>query len=225
VKEVIPGKPAFRWSGPSAELLVPGLEGPPAAFLTGERTGPATRLTVKDLASGQTLVERVVEPGPFELAILPAQTQGPLPDVSRYAISCDTPLPLPPFPGGLRPEQGCFVFREATLSLPRALWERQGRRRIADLGGLEDRRAAPAGFHAREEAGTTGTSLRWTTGEASVLFVPETASFPRCSRSGPVPVRRGRDREGVDRRTRRRYARVSARRVRRGAPRDSGRRR
>ncbi|MBL8111325.1 MAG: hypothetical protein JNK60_00450 [Acidobacteria bacterium] len=179
VKEVIPGKPAFRWSGPSAELLVPGLEGPPAAFLAGERTGPATRLLVKDLVRGQTLVERVVEPGAFELAILPAQTQGPLPDVSRYAISCDTPLPLPPFPGGLRPERGCFVFREATLSLPAgALWERQGRRRVADLGGREDRRVSPAGFHAREEAGTSGTSLRWTSGDAAVTFVPETGFVP-----------------------------------------------
>jgi hypothetical protein len=182
IKESAPGVPSFRWAGPSARLIVPGLDGPPAAFLTGERPahgGPAT-LTVTDPVSGRVVTTRVVAPGPFDLAIVDLPVYGPLERPRQYVLSCDRPVPLPPMEGGLRPKEGCFVFRESTFSAPREkLWEKLGEEYRVDVGTRDDFRAALEGFYGRETVPGTGVDFRWTDGRASLVWVPRPGFQPR----------------------------------------------
>lgn len=175
VKERVPGRPSFRWSGRTARLLVPGDFGPPVALLSGERPAgsPPTRLVVADAASGRVVVTRVVAPGPFELAIVDGPLVGPLRAPREFAISCDAPVALPRLAGATRPREGCFVFRDATESVaPEAIWERYGPEVFLDVGGAEDRRAGPEGFFERERIERDGLDMRWTSDRASVVWMP-----------------------------------------------------
>lgn len=197
VRERAPGKPSFRWAGPNARLIVPGLQGPPVALLRGEREaveGPA-RLTVTDVESGTVLVSRLVSPGPFELAIVPAPVYGPLPRPREVVLTCDRPQRLEPLSGGVRPKLGCFAFREATFSAPPdAVWERLGDERLLDLGSARDAWAALEGFHERERDERSGRTWRWTSARASFLWIPEAGLAPgeialRAKAPGAAPVR------------------------------------
>jgi hypothetical protein len=175
VKERRPGAPAFRWAGPAARLLVPGLEGPPVAVLAGERDTDAgeTTLTVTDEATREVVLSRKVSPGPFDLAIVPRTLYGPLPGPTWYVLSCDRPAELPPLPGAMRPRLGCFRIRETTFSLPpERIWETNPPGFLLDVGSAADTRADLAGFHARERIEKEGFDFRWTAGEASVAFSP-----------------------------------------------------
>lgn len=182
VREKLPGSPAFRWAGPSARLVVPGLEGPPVALLRGERTatGGPTTLTATDAETGQVLLFRRVEPGPFELAIVPVPVFGPLPRPREVVLSCDRPEALEPLPGALRPRSGCFTFREATFSAPpERVWERLGEERLLDVGDPRDAWASLEGFHEREKDPKSGLTHRWTSGRSSFVWVPEAGLAPR----------------------------------------------
>jgi hypothetical protein len=181
VRESPPGRPSFRWAGPAAHLYVPADQGPLCAVLSGERPGEtgSTTLRVTEAASGRLVLTRLVVPGPFDLAIVPRAVYGPMPGPAEYVISCDRPKDLPLLEGATRPAQGCFTFREATSSFaPEALWTRQGARLVADLGAPGDGRFDPEGFFGRERIGDAGLDLRWTTGEASVVFSPVPGFFP-----------------------------------------------
>jgi hypothetical protein len=182
VKEQEPGKPAFHWAGPVARLVVPGIEGPPVAVLSGERDadGGPTTLSIVDAATGEIVLTRTVEPGPFEIAIVPRTIYGPLPGPACWILSCDRPKALPRLPAAVRPTLGCFRFRDATFSLPpEAIWARRGNRFELDVGAAMDRNADLVGFHARERAGPGGVEMRWTAGEASVAFSPVPGFVPR----------------------------------------------
>jgi len=111
------GRPAFRWAGPSARLVVPGLVGPPAVSLAGERDADAgpTTLRAMDGASGDVLLSRSVGPGPFEVVIVPRPVFGPLARPAVFVLSCDRPRPLPPVEGVRRPGLGCFRIVGATF--------------------------------------------------------------------------------------------------------------
>jgi hypothetical protein len=180
-KESIPGRPSFRWAGPSARLLVPQDQGPLAATLSGERpgyAGPAT-LTVSEAGSGRILVTRLLEPGPFELTVLDRPVFGPMPGPGAYVISCDRVVDLPAAEGAARPAKGCFTFLEATFSRPpERLWMRQGGRFVADLGAPDDGRYDPDGFWPRETAAGTGIDLRWTKAAASLAWAPQPGFAP-----------------------------------------------
>jgi hypothetical protein len=175
VKEQPPGEPSFRWAGPAARLLVPGLEGPPVALLTGERDADAgeTTLTVTDEATREVVGTRKIRPGPFDLAIVPRTVYGPLSGPSWYVLSCDRPASLPPLAGATRPRLGCFRIREATFSFPpERIWEPNARGFLLDVGSSADSRADLAGFHARERVKGEGIDFRWSSGEASAAFSP-----------------------------------------------------
>ena len=197
VKESAPGVPSFRWAGKSARLIVPGLDGPPVAYLVGERPGDGgpTRLVVTDAETGREVLSRTVDPGPFELAIADRPVYGPLERPRHFLLSCDRPVPLPPMEGGMRPKEGCFVFREATRSFPRErMWERLGGEYRLDVGAKDDFRAGLEGFYGRETAADVGADFRWTSGRASLLWAPRPGFAPRqlavraMTTGGPVAV-------------------------------------
>lgn len=181
-RESVPGQPSVRWAGPGARLIVAGLEGPPAALLRGvrqEHEGPTT-LTARDVETGRLLLERRIEPGEFEVVILPVPVYGPLPRPREVVISCDRPEAVPEIPGFPRPARGCFLFREATFSLPPGeLWERLGEERLLDLGRPRDAWADLEGFHDREVHERSGASWRWTSGRAAFTWVPVPGLEPR----------------------------------------------
>jgi len=175
VRESAPGLPSFRWAGPAAHLYVPADQGPLCAVLSGDRPAEAgeTILRVTEAGSGRLILTRQVAPGPFGLAIVPRAVVGPMPGPAEYVLACDRPKDLPPLEGAKRPAKGCFTFREATFSYaPEALWARQATRLVADLGAPADGRFDPEGFFGREKTGDTGLDLRWTTGDASIVFSP-----------------------------------------------------
>ena len=175
MKESPPGRPSFRWSGPTARLIVPGLEGPPAALLSGERPGDAgtTVLTIRDAVSGRLVETRTVPPGRFDLSIVDAPVYGPLDRPREYLLSCDRPVPLPETVGATRPREGCFVFRDAASSAPPTrLWERFGKEIRVDVGSSADGRADLDGFHDRESEPGGGADFRWTAGRATLVWVP-----------------------------------------------------
>lgn len=183
VREYRGERGSVRWAGPSAHLVVPGLVGPPVAFLEGERPedGGATTLTVREARTGRFVMSQKVEPGAFELMLADAPVFGPLERSEEYVLSCDRPVPLPPFPGGLRPAQGCFLFRDATRSfLPDQLWERLGwwEYRV-DVGTSRDDLVGLKGFFDRETDPATSADYRWATGDASVLWMPIPSLTPR----------------------------------------------
>ena len=197
IRERAPGRPSFRWAGATARLVVPGLQGPPVALLRGERqeaAGPTT-LTVTDAETGRILVSRRLEPGPFELAIVPVPVYGPLPRPREVVLSCDRPQPLEPISGGLRPKNACVTLREATSSAPpESVWERLGEERILDVGRPRDAWASLDGFHDRQVDGRSGLSTRWTSGRSSFVWVPEPGFAPReiafrAKAPGSEPVR------------------------------------
>ena len=197
IRERAPGTPSFRWAGPTARLIVPGLQGPPVALLRGERQASAgpTTLTVTDAETGRLLVSRRLEPGPFELAVVAVPVYGPLPRPREVVLSCDRPQALEPLPGALRPKLGCVTVREATFSAPpESVWERLGDERILDLGQPHDAWAALDGFHARETDVPTGRTTRWTSGRSSFVWIPEPGLAPReiafrAKAPGREPVR------------------------------------
>ena len=176
------GRPVFHWAGPSARLVVPGIDGPPVALIAGERDADAgpTTLRVADAASGEVILERALAPGPFELAIVPRTIFGPLPQPAVFVLSCDRPKPLPAAGGAGRSALGCFRVLDATSSVaPEAIWMRRAGRFEVDIGSPADRSADPAGFHARERTEPAGVEMRWTSGEASVVFSPVRGFVPR----------------------------------------------
>lgn len=193
------GRPPFHWAGPSARLVVPGLEGPPVALLAGERDGDAgpTTIRVADAASGELVLERTLDPGHFEVAIVPRTIFGPLPQPVVWVLSCDRPKPLPALDGAERPGLGCFRVLDATFSVePEAMWTRRAGRFDLDVGSPADRNGDPAGFHARERTEPAGVEMRWSSGEASVAFSPVPGFEPRqlvlrarAPALGAVPVR------------------------------------
>jgi hypothetical protein len=175
VKESVPGRPSFRWAGPSARLIVAADQGPLAATLSGERPGYGgpTTLTVTQASSGRVLSSRTIEPGPFDLTILDRPVFGPMPGPAEYVIACDRCVDLPVVDGASRPAKGCFTFLEATISRPpEHVWMRQGARLVADLGAPDDGRYDPDGFWPRERSAGTGLDLRWTKERASVVWAP-----------------------------------------------------
>lgn len=181
VKESVLGVPSFRWAGPAAHLYVPGDQGPLCAVLSGDRPGDAgeTTLRVTEVGSKRLIVERWIEPGPFDLAIVPRAVFGPMPGPSEYILSCDRPKDLPPLEGATRPAKGCFTIREATYCWPpEALWPRQGPRLAADIGAPDDGRFDPVGFFGREKIADTGLDFRWTAGAASIVFSPVPGFVP-----------------------------------------------
>ncbi len=179
LKEKEPGRPSFRWAGPKAHLIVPGLDGPPVAILSGVREGSPTELTVTDDQTGARVVTRKIDPGLFDLVVAVAPVYGPLPRPRSYTIGCDHPTRLPPFAGGSRPSEGCFVFREATFSIPpEKLWQPRPSERFLDLGARWDDQGDPQGFWDRETIAALGVDMRWTSGRASVLYVPVPGFFP-----------------------------------------------
>ncbi|MGE5344973.1 MAG: hypothetical protein ACM3JH_03370 [Acidithiobacillales bacterium] len=199
VTEEEAGAPPFHWAGPRARLVVPGLEGPPVALLSGVRDSEAgaTTLRVSDAETGDVVLTRKVEPGPFELAIIPKTIFGPLPRPVTWILSCDRPEPLPRLEGAERPRLGCFRVLDATFSLPpEAIWALSEGRYVLDVGPASDRSADPDGFHARERLSPSGLEMRWTAGDASVAFSPVEGFVPRrlvvrarAPAAEPVPVR------------------------------------
>jgi hypothetical protein len=180
-KESVPGRPAFRWAGPSARILVAQDQGPLAATLTGERPGDAgpTTLTVAEAGSGRILVSRAVEPGGFDVTILDRPVLGPMPGPGEYVVSCDRTVDLPPVAGTTRPAKGCFTFLEATFSRPpERLWMRQGARFVADIGAPDDGRYDPDGFWPREKIAGTALDQRWTKAAASLAWAPQPGFVP-----------------------------------------------
>jgi len=195
MRERLPGQPSFRWAGRDARLTVPGLVGPPAALLSGTRAGTPTTLTVKEGRTGRVVSTRRVLPGAFQLALVGGLVHGPLPAPQEWILSCDDPQTLPIFfPGGVRPQEGCFTFLEGARELPpEELWERSAGRYLVDVGNERDGRADLAGFHAREEIRALSMDFRWTTGEASLVWVPLPGVAPhrlalRARTPGAEPV-------------------------------------
>ncbi|HYN42190.1 MAG TPA: hypothetical protein VE129_10465, partial [Thermoanaerobaculia bacterium] len=195
-REREPGQPSVRWAGPEARLIIPGLQGPPVALLRGLRQhqeGPTT-LTVRDVETGRVLLTRHLEPGNFELAIVPQPVYGPLPRPREVVISCDRPQALLELQGARRPSSGCALFREATSSAPpESLWERLGEERILDVGSLRDAWGGLDGFHERETTPGSGLKVRWTSGRSSFAWVPQPGLAPReiafrAKAPGDVPV-------------------------------------
>jgi hypothetical protein len=126
------------------------------------------------------VLTRRIEPGPFEVAIVPRILIGPLPQPAVYIVSCDRPVPLPKLEGAMRPEYGCVRILDATFSVPpEEIWARRGERFELDVGAPSDRRAGLSGFHARERNETTGLEMRWTSGEATLVFSPVAGFVPR----------------------------------------------
>ncbi|MFN7987743.1 MAG: hypothetical protein U0529_09740 [Thermoanaerobaculia bacterium] len=197
IRERAPGRPSFRWAGATARLIVPGLQGPPVALLRGERQAEAgaTTLTVTDAETGRVLVSRKIEPGPFELAIVPVPVYGPLPRPREVVLSCDRPQPLEPLPGVLRPKLACVTVREATFSAPpESVWERLGEERVLDFGRPRDAWASLEGFHDRQVDGPSGLTTRWTSSRSSFVWLPEPGFAPReiafrAKAPGREPVR------------------------------------
>ena len=180
-RESVPGQPSVRWSGPEARLIVPGLQGPPVALLRGIRHDleGATTLTVRDAETGRTVLERRIEPGEVEIALLPHPVYGPLPRPRELVLSCDRPEAVPSAPFLARPSRGCLLFREATFSLPpEEVWERLGEERLLDLGRPRDAWADLEGFHEREVHEKSGASWRWTSGRAAFTWVPVPGLVP-----------------------------------------------
>lgn len=179
VRERVAGQPTFRWAGPGAHLFVPGLNGPRIGLLVGERDGGPTTLTVADAVTGATVLTRTLPVGPFELAIAAPEVYGPLPRPAEYVLTCDRPRALPPLgSAGARRPSGCFTLREWTTSIePGEVWERQGVRYVVDVGSRRDRAADPRGFYPPESVAVA--DLRWTTGDASVLWMPRPGFVPR----------------------------------------------
>ena len=182
LRERGPGEPSVRWAGPEARLIIPGLQGPPVALLRGQRQhleGPTT-LTVRDVETGRVLLTRRLDPGAFELAIIPVPVFGPLLRPREVVLSCDRPQPLPALSGVTRPSEGCFLIRESTYSVPpETLWERLGEERILDLGRPRDAWGALDGFHERETDAKSGLTMRWTSGRSSFVWVPVAGLIPR----------------------------------------------
>ncbi|MCM3878174.1 MAG: hypothetical protein NEA02_17385 [Thermoanaerobaculia bacterium] len=181
VRESVPGMPSFRWAGPAAHLYVPADQGPLCAVLSGNRPAEAgnTTLRVTEAGSGREILTRRIAPGPFDLAIVPRAVVGPMPGPAEYVLACDRPRELPLLEGATRPARGCFTFREATFSYaPDALWIRQAARLVADVGAPDDGRFDPEGFFGREKIGDTGLDLRWSTGDASIVFSPVPGFVP-----------------------------------------------
>lgn len=182
VRERTPGEPTVRWAGAEARLIIPGLQGPPAALLRGRRQDVegATTLTVRDVETGRILLTRRLEPGDFELAIVPVPVYGPLPRPREVVLSCDRPEALPALPGVKRPASGCALFREWTFSAPpETIWEPLGEERILDLGRPRDAWAGLDGFHDRETDPKSGLTTRWTSGRSSFVWVPLAGLRPR----------------------------------------------
>jgi hypothetical protein len=182
MKERREGAPSFHWAGSSARLIVPGLEGPPAALLMGERPGDAgsTTIRVVDAFNGSLILTKRIEPGPFDLAIIAPHTIGPLPRPREYLITCDRTSPLAGVASGTRPHEGCFIFLDATSSVPpERLWERQGNRFLLDIGSAQDRNGDPDGFFAREWIDAIATDMRWAGHSSSVVFSPVIGFVPR----------------------------------------------
>ncbi len=174
-RESVPGRPSTRWAGPEARLIVPGLQGPPVALVRGVRYAHegATTLRARDAETGQIVLERRIDPGEFEVAFLPQPIYGPLPKPRELVLSCDRPEAVPEAPGLVRPSRGCFLFREATFSLPpEEIWERLGEERLLDFGRPRDAWANLEGFHDREVHEKSGASWRWTSGRASFTWFP-----------------------------------------------------
>lgn len=181
-RESVPGQPSVRWSGPEARLIVPGLQGPPVSLLRGVRYDHegATTLRARDAETGQIVLERRIEPGAFEVALLAHPVYGPLPKPRELVLSCDRPEAVPAAPGLVRPSRGCFLFREATFSLPpEEVWERLGEERLLDLGRPRDAWADLDGFYDREVHERSGASWRWTSGRAAFTWVPVPGLEPR----------------------------------------------
>ncbi len=197
-REQVPGRPSTRWAGPGARLVIPGLQGPPVALLRGRRFDPEgpTTVTVRDAETGRVLLSRRVEPGRFELAIVPVPVHGPLPRPREVILTCDRPVALPPLPGAKRPAEGCFLLRESTFSSPpEAVWDRLGEERILDFGHPRDAWAALEGFHGREADAQSGLTTRWTSARSSFIWIPaaglrphEIALRARAPRDVPVSV-------------------------------------
>ena len=195
-REKEPGRASVRWAGAEARLLIPGLQGPPVALLRGERLPfeGATTLTARDAETGRVLLSRRLEPGDFELTIVPVPVHGPLPRPREVVLSCDRPQALPATPGDQRPSAGCVLIREATLSAPpEALWERLGEERGLDGGDPRDAWGALDGFHGREKDERSGLTTRWTSGRSSFVWVPVPGFVPReialrAHTPGDVPV-------------------------------------
>ncbi len=181
-REREPGQPSVRWAGPEARLIIPGLQGPPVALLRGLRQhqeGPTT-LTVRDVETGRVLLTRHIEPGSFELAIVPVPVYGPLPKPREVVLSCDRPQALSELQGARRPSSGCVLLRESTFSAPpETIWEQLGEERILDLGRPHDAWGALDGFHEREADPQSGLTVRWTSGRSSFVWVPLPGLFPR----------------------------------------------
>jgi hypothetical protein len=180
VKEKGPGQPSFRWAGRSARVIVPGLDGPPVAILSGERpsAGGPTTLTVKEAATGRLVLARPITPGSFDLVIASPPVFGPLARPLTYVVSCDRPLPLPPAPETVRPAEACFSFLDSTFSMPpEALWMPRLSGRVLDLGAPWDVQGDPQGFHDRETL-VRKLDMRWTGRAASVLYVPHPGVLP-----------------------------------------------
>jgi hypothetical protein len=191
------GQPSVRWAGPAARLVIPGLQGPPVALLRGRRFHPegATTVTARDAETGQLLLSRKIEPGLFELAIMPVPVHGPLPRPREVILSCDRPRALQPLQGVQRPLEGCFLVREATFSAPpERVWERLGEERILDLGHPRDAWAGLDGFHERETDPQSALTTRWTSARSSFVWVPAPGVRPRemtfrAMAPGDVPAR------------------------------------
>jgi hypothetical protein len=133
----------------------------------------ATTLRARDAETGQIVLERRIDPGEFEVAFLPQPIYGPLPKPRELVLSCDRPEAVPEAPGLVRPSRGCFLFREATFSLPpEEIWERLGEERLLDFGRPRDAWANLEGFHDREVHEKSGASWRWTSGRASFTWFP-----------------------------------------------------
>jgi hypothetical protein len=182
IREREPGEASVRWAGREARLLIPGLEGPPVALLRGLRQhteGPTT-VTVTDAETGRVLLTRRLEPGPFELAIVPVPVFGPLPRAREVVLACDRPEAITGLQGVTRPSEGCFLIQEATFSAPsETVWERLGEERVLDLGRPRDAWAALDGFHDREKDERSGLTMRWTSARSSFLWIPVSGLAPR----------------------------------------------
>jgi len=181
-REREPGQASVHWAGPEARLIIPGLQGPPVALLRGQRQhleGPTT-LTVRDAETGLVLLTRHLEPGSFELAIVPVPVYGPLPRPREVILSCDRPQALLALPGSRRPSSGCVLLRDSTFSAPpESLWERLGEERILDLGRPRDAWGGLDGFHERETDPQNGLTVRWTSRSSSFVWVPLPGLLPR----------------------------------------------